>query len=515
MKFLHVSQLVLGCVWSSTVSNASNTGGCTDIWATSKCETKRDQNTALGKDFCGWSKPKKNCRKTCKVCGLPPEGTCRDTWRPFLCDVKASRALIRKNKTKDVFCSWKKPRQNCKAFCNTCDEVTTSTVSPTSTSKLSTTKNPATTSTSPSTNISECDATIDSATKEALKVMDELLGAVGRRNHGKALRLLQERRTRRRKKKQISQKLRGKKQNRLMSSASDIFSSPVRERIGLLLSNLSSIESRLVASSKACSSTTSTTAPTSTPVTMTTTTKQDTTTTMASTTKLTTTVTTPPSTCNCDLLCEYDELCAQGGLGCNAEGMLLCRYCGFDRYPECKQAPIIPNCDIIDADGYSCADRISWVMNTLGKSETEAHDQIRAEFPDGRCECKFTTETGRRLQANKTRMQVGRRGQANKDNKRQKKKPNRKNRKKSSKRAGGSKVTGTKTKRRREKRKNKRRRNKRAKKVSKSNKSRGKLKTKMRASDLSVSDIHDQLKASIISFKASEAACGLRSHSML
>ena len=121
---LHIAALLLVavttvCVFTTRTSASTTEEPCVDVW--SNCETRRDENIALGKDFCNWVKPKENCKRTCQICGTAPS-TCSNAWRPFLCEVRAARALINKNKTKEVFCSWKNPKENCKAFCGLCDD---------------------------------------------------------------------------------------------------------------------------------------------------------------------------------------------------------------------------------------------------------------------------------------------------------------------------------------------------------------------------------------------------------
>jgi hypothetical protein len=36
----------------------------------------------------------------------------------------------------------------------------------------------------------------------------------------------------------------------------------------------------------------------------------------------------------------YDPTCDIGGLGCNAEGLFLCRFCGFQPYYDCPSSTI-------------------------------------------------------------------------------------------------------------------------------------------------------------------------------
>ena len=43
--------------------------------------------------------------------------------------------------------------------------------------------------------------------------------------------------------------------------------------------------------------------------------------------------------CHCGAQsCEYDPACAQGGMGCNATGHTLCRFCGFAPYANCSDS---------------------------------------------------------------------------------------------------------------------------------------------------------------------------------
>jgi len=50
-----------------------------------------------------------------------------------------------------------------------------------------------------------------------------------------------------------------------------------------------------------------------------------------------------------DPLCVDDSRDPHGGLGCNADGVVGCRFCGFDEYPECPEFPP-PKCDKQDGE---------------------------------------------------------------------------------------------------------------------------------------------------------------------
>lgn len=93
--------------------------------------------------------------------------------------------------------------------------------------------------------------------------------------------------------------------------------------------------------------------------------------------------------------CYYaPDTCSSGGLGCNAGGKEMCRFCGFGRFlsipcPECEGAQCrcgSPSCTakvlVTQASGFLCGDRIAWLERVNGLSEFDACQQIAGiEFP--------------------------------------------------------------------------------------------------------------------------------------
>ena len=95
--------------------------------------------------------------------------------------------------------------------------------------------------------------------------------------------------------------------------------------------------------------------------------------------------------------CFYDSSCggsgaSHGGLGCNAGGKDLCRFCGFGDYERIPcPLPLPTRCGkptctmsvlLNDANGLACGQRMIWLEKYWGMTELEACHKVSAEeFP--------------------------------------------------------------------------------------------------------------------------------------
>ena len=98
--------------------------------------------------------------------------------------------------------------------------------------------------------------------------------------------------------------------------------------------------------------------------------------------------------------CFYDPGCAAGGLGCNAGGKTLCRFCEFGAYEAIKCAPCSgASCRCLTesctqsvlgslAGPHACGERIVWLERDLDLSEAAACHRVAEEFPEvcGACD---------------------------------------------------------------------------------------------------------------------------------
>ena len=98
--------------------------------------------------------------------------------------------------------------------------------------------------------------------------------------------------------------------------------------------------------------------------------------------------------------CFYDPGCAAGGLGCNAGGKTLCRFCEFGAYKAIECAPcsgascrcLTESCtqSVLSslAGPHSCGERVVWLERALDLSEAAACHRVAEEFPEvcGACD---------------------------------------------------------------------------------------------------------------------------------